>query len=122
MSERWRCAPGARLRFASPAWAENRSCLRGYLPQSPACSCAPCENFRLIPYHHNSSQGSPSIRPVLIFHKKERACSLTRRVANFEASSSGGRESVNGMVRRRSPEVVECGDKEASHEATRIGH
>jgi hypothetical protein len=26
---------------------------------------------------------------------------------------------VNGMVRRRSLEVVECGDKEASHETTR---
>jgi hypothetical protein len=29
---------------------------------------------------------------------------------------------VNGMVRRRSLEVVECGGKEASHEITRARH
>jgi hypothetical protein len=34
---------------------------------------------------------------------------------------SGGRP-VNGMVRRRSLEVVECGDKEASHETSRGRH
>ena len=35
---------------------------------------------------------------------------------------AGAKKPVNGMVRRRSLEVVECGGEEASHETTRARH
>src|SRR5580700_6671589 len=82
-----RYARVARQRCASPAWAEKCTCLRECPEQPPGCSCGRCENFLLTPCRHNSSPDSPSLKLSLIFHEKERECSLTRRGAKSKTTS-----------------------------------